>query len=184
CAYDRAPRWPSSNGRLPESATPTSYQVQGGFAKCIREESIATACPASLRIRATRIAGAWSQGRRIRDLLLVSAESIRINCELQTVNSRSIQIEIPDQRLARIGVFLGAAQRFLELLFQQIATLLLRIHRLPEDGIAPSFLLMHGARRLVQVVKGLGTLGRGVGDDRARLRIDLQHRPAIRAGYL
>jgi hypothetical protein len=60
----------------------------------------------------------------------------------------------------------------------------LRFHRLAEDGFPPAILLFHGPGRFFDVVEGLGFDRGGMGDHRLRLRVDLEHRRAARAGHL
>src|SRR5271157_5522510 len=92
-----------------------------------------------------------------------------------------IQIEVA-QRLPGVGRFLGALERFLEFLFQQIALVFLGLHRLPEDGLLAAVLVLHGARRRFQVFEGLGNRLGGVRDYSLGVGIDLQDRTAAGTG--
>src|ERR1039458_5299699 len=88
-----------------------------------------------------------------------------------------VQIEVANG-LAGIGGFLGALQSFLKLFLQQVALMLLRLHRLPENGFLTGVLVLHGARRRFQVLEGLGSsLGR-MRNHRLGVTVDLQQRTA------
>jgi len=92
-----------------------------------------------------------------------------------------VQIEVA-QRLPGVRRLLGALERFLELLLQQIALVLLRLHRLAEDGLFAAVLVFHGARRRFQVLEGFGNgLGR-VRDHGLGIAVDLQQRTAAGTG--
>ena len=95
-----------------------------------------------------------------------------------------IEIEVANERLVNVRAFFGAAQCLLELFLQQITALLFRFHRLAEDGITPAFLLVHGARGLVQIAECLGPLGRDMTDNRVRLSINFQQPAAAWTGHL
>jgi len=51
----------------------------------------------------------------------------------------------------------------------------LRLHRLTEDGIAPAVLLLHRARRIVEIVEHLRLHRRNVRNHTFSLGVDLQH---------
>src|SRR4029077_4572749 len=55
-------------------------------------------------------------------------------------SKRLIEIEIAD-RFACIRRFLGLLHSFLKFLVEQFGSMLLRLDRLPEDGLAPAVLL-------------------------------------------
>src|SRR4029077_9838870 len=96
--------------------------------------------------------------------------------------STLVEIEVA-YGLAGIGRFFGFADRFLEFLFQQFGGVLLRFHRLLEDGIPPAVLLFHGPCRLFHVVEHFGLDCRGMRYDRLRAGINLQHGIAARARH-
>src|SRR5208282_5025622 len=72
-----------------------------------------------------------------------------------------IQIEVADG-LARVWRFLGFLHRFLEFLFQNFGSMLLRLDRLPEDGFAAGVLFLHGAGGVLHVVKHARLHGGGM----------------------
>jgi hypothetical protein len=94
-----------------------------------------------------------------------------------------VEIEIADG-FAGVGRFLGLFDRLLEFLFQKISGVLLRFHRLTEDGLATAVLFFHGLGSRLEIVKHLGLDGGGMGDNPFSRWIDLQHRAAAGAGYI
>src|ERR1035437_8165979 len=88
-----------------------------------------------------------------------------------------VQIEVANG-LAGIGRFLGALESFLKLFLEQVALMLLRLHRLPENGFLTGVLVLHGARRRFQVLEGFGSsLGR-MRNHSLGIAVDLQQRTA------
>src|ERR1039457_3611521 len=62
--------------------------------------------------------------------------------------------------------------------------MLLRLHRLPKNGLLATVLVLHGARRRFQVLERLGnSLGR-VRDHRLGIAVDLQQSAAAGTGDL
>jgi FMN phosphatase YigB (HAD superfamily) len=99
---------------------------------------------------------------------------------LRGFNPVLIQIEIA-YRLAGVGRFLGFAHGFLKLLFKQVRRVLLRLDRLPEDGIAPAVLLFHRPGSIVEIVEHLRLDWRNMRDYAFGFRIYLQHSAAAGA---
>jgi len=94
-----------------------------------------------------------------------------------------VELEVADG-LAGIRGFLRLLDCFLEFLFQEIRSMLLRFHRLAENGFAPAVLLFHGTGGLLDVTEHFGLYGRGVSDDSFRLRIDFEHGATARTSNL
>src|ERR1035438_6914888 len=74
----------------------------------------------------------------------------------------SVQVELP--QWLDVRRVLGLAQRLGELLLEQVFLVLLRFHRLPEDGLLALILRPHGLRRRLQVLKHALTRRRCVAD--------------------
>src|SRR6266853_754390 len=91
-----------------------------------------------------------------------------------------VQIEIPD-RFARIGTLFRLLDRLLEFLLQQVGGVLLRLHRLAEDGIAAAVLLFHSPGRLFNVSKHLRLHGSRVGNNSLNFSVHLQDCTTTRA---
>ncbi len=94
-----------------------------------------------------------------------------------------IQIKVPN-RPSRIRRFLGLSHRLLELLFQQIRRMLLRLNGLAKNGIPPTVLFLHGAGRLLHVIKHLGLHRGHVRNNCLALRIHFELGAAARAGQI
>jgi hypothetical protein len=94
-----------------------------------------------------------------------------------------VQIEVAN-RFACIGGLFGLFDRFLELLLQEVASVLLCFHRLTEDGFAAAVLFLHRLGRRFEIIEHLGLDRSGVGDHPFCCGVDLQDCVATRAGYI
>src|SRR5207253_4067775 len=84
-------------------------------------------------------------------------------------------------RLASIRRFLGLLYGLLEFLFQQVGSVFLGLHRLPENGVSPAVLLFHRLRGSFNIGESLGMRRSRVRDDRLGSRVHLQDRIAAGA---
>src|SRR5207245_8905006 len=91
--------------------------------------------------------------------------------------TRLFQIPVSD-RLASIRRFLGLLYGLLEFLFQQVGSVFLGLHRLPENGVSPAVLLFHRLRGSFNIGESLGMRRSRVRDDRLGSRVHLQDRIA------
>src|SRR5581483_1504854 len=90
-----------------------------------------------------------------------------------------IEVEVAD--LWRVRRLFGLLHGLLELLLQQIGLVLLRVHRLAEDGLATAILVLQRPGRFIKIRERLRFDGRGMRDDRLGCGIHLQYGGAARA---
>jgi len=94
-----------------------------------------------------------------------------------------VQIKISNGFTGVWGFF-GFLDRFLEFLFQEVSSVLLRLHRLAEDGFTAAVLLLHGSGSFFEIGEHFGFDCSGMSDDSLGRGIDLKHCAAARAGYI